>query len=140
MQFITPIKKPTLEERLAKWSMGFLGGSIAILAVFLALAFTLATQSVLVVLALACLGIYVAQLYYLGTIGRYAPRRRLRIWQLSLVGHMALFGGVLWVVGNPSVALLVLLPEAASFVVHLIGIRHAYRAAQSTAFSTENAS
>ena len=140
MQFTTPIKKPTLEERLAKWSMGFLGGSITILAVFLALAFTLATQSVWVVLALVCLGVYVAQFYYLGSIGRYAPRRRLRIWQLSLVGHMALFGGVMWVVGNPSVALLVLLPEAASFVIHLIGIRHAYRAAQSTAFSTENAS
>ena len=140
MQFKTPTKKPTLEERLAKWSMGFLGGSIAILAVFLALAFTLATQSVWVVLALVCLGVYVAQLYYLGTIGRYAPRRRLRIWQLSLLGHVALFAVVLWVIGNPSVALLVLLPEAASFVIHLVGIRHAYRAARSTSFSTENAS
>ena len=133
-------KEPTYEVRLAKWSMGFLGGSVAILAVFLALAFTLATQSVWVVLALACLGIYVAQLYYLGTIGRYAPRRRLRTWQLSLLGHVVLFGVVLWVMGNPSVALLVLLPEAASFVIHLMGIRHAYRAAQSTTFSSKNAS
>lgn len=120
--------------------MGFVGASIAILAAFLTLAFSIATQSAWVFLALACLGVFVAQFYYLGSIGRYAPKQRLRIWQLSLLGHVVLFAVVLWVVGNPSVALLVLLPEAASFVIHLVGIHYAYRATQSINFSIENVS
>ncbi len=140
MQFTSPRKQPTLEEQLARWSIGFLSGSIAILAVFLTLAFAIATQSVWVFLALVCLGVYVAQFYYLSSIGRYAPQRRIRIWQLSLLGHVVLFGVVLWVVGNPSVALLVLLPEAASFVTHLVGIHHAYKVMQSTKLNTENVS
>lgn len=140
MQFTPPRKKPTFEEKLARVSMGFLGGSVVILAVFLALAFTLATQSFWVVLALVCLSVYMAQFYYLGSIGRYEPKRRLSVWQLSLLGHVALFGVVLWVIGNPSVTLLLLLPEAASFVIHLVGMRQAYRAAQSTTLSAENAS
>lgn len=111
--------------------MGFLGGSVVILAVFLALAFTIATKSVWVFLAVACVGVYVAQFYYLGCIGRYGPRRRLHIWQLSLLGHIVLFGVVLWVVGDPSVALFVLLPEAISFAIHLVGIHHSFRARKS---------
>lgn len=119
-----------LEVRLARLSMGFLGGSVVILGVFLALAFTIATKSVWSVLAVACLGVYLAQFYYLGAIGRYEPRRRIRIWQLSLLGHIVPFGVVLWVVGEPSVALGVLLPEVVSFVIHLFGIRRAFKASQ----------
>jgi hypothetical protein len=128
MQFTLPRKNPALESRLARWSLGFLSGSVAILAVFLVLTFSIATQSVWIVPALACLGVYMAQFYYLGSIGRYAPKRRLRIWQLSLLGHALLFGVVLWVVGDPSLALLVLLPELVSGAIHLLGIYHASRA------------
>lgn len=138
MQFTNRRKKPTLEEQLAKWSMGFLGGSVAILAVFLALAFTIATRSAWVVLAVACLCVYVTQFYFLGTIGRYEPRRRLRIWQLSILGHIVLFGMVLWFVRDPALALLVLLPEALSFTTHLVGIHSAYRAMQTTHCNIEN--
>ncbi len=133
MLFTTPQKKATHEERLARLSMGFLGGSGVIVAVFVALAFTIATKSVWIVLAVACLVVYVAQFYYLGSIGRYAPKRRLQIWQLSLLGHMVLFGLVLWVIGDPSIALVVLLPEAVSFAIHLLGIYRADRALQSAA-------
>ncbi|MES2582750.1 MAG: hypothetical protein V4627_08550 [Pseudomonadota bacterium] len=132
MQFTTPRKKSTLEEQLARVSMGFLCGSIAIVAAFLTFAFTMATQSVWVVLAIACLGVYLAQFYYLGSIGRFEPRRRLGIWQLSLLGHVLLFGVVLWVVGDLSVALVLLLPEAISFVLHLVGIHRASKALHAT--------
>jgi hypothetical protein len=138
MQFTTPRTEPTLEERLARWSISFLGGSVAILAVFLTLAFAMATHSVWAFLALACLAIYVAQFYYLGSIGKYAPRRRLRIWQLSLLGHLVLFGVVLRVVSDPSVAMVVLLPEAASFAFHLLGIHHAHSATRAPQSILEN--
>lgn len=124
-------KEPALEEHLARWSITFLGGSVAILAMFLAVAYTLATQSAWVVLAVACLGVFVAQFYFLGSIGKYAPRQRLYIWQLSLLGHILLFGAVLSVVRDPTVALLVLLPEALSFAIHLVGLLGAFRAMQS---------
>lgn len=128
MQFVPRRNTPTTEERMAKWSIGLLGSSIVIVAVLAALAFTIATKSIWFALAAACLSVYVAQFYYLGSIGKYEPRQRLHIWQLSLLGHLLLFGLVLWVVGEPSVALAVLLPEAASGAIHLVAISHAFKA------------
>ena len=128
MQFAPRSKKLTTEERMARWSIGLLGSSIVIVAVLVALAFTIATKSVWLPLAAACLSVYVAQFYYLGSIGKYEPRQRFHIWQLSLLGHFLLFGVVLWVVGKPSVALVVLLPEAVSAAIHLVAISHALKA------------
>jgi hypothetical protein len=130
MQFAPKRKKPTTEERMARWSIGLLGGSIVIVAVLVALAFTVATKSNWLPLAAACLCTYVAQFYYLGSIGKYEPKQRLHIWQLSLLGHFFLYGVVLWVVGEPSVALVVLLPEAASGAIHLVAISHAVKASR----------
>jgi hypothetical protein len=128
VQFAPRRRELTLEERLAKWAAACIGGSIVMVGVLVALAFTIATRSAWVVLAVACLLVYGAQVYYLGSIGKFAPQRRLQIWLLSFLGHFLLFGAVLWVIGELSVALAVLLPEVVSGAMHLVGIHHAFRA------------
>lgn len=127
MQFVPRHKAPAMEERMAKWCVGLLGGSIVVLAVAVALAFAIATRSIWLVLAAACLGVYVAQFYYLSSIGKYESRQRLRIWLSSLFGHLLVFGAVLYVVGEPSLALVLLLPEAASGAIHLVAISYAFK-------------
>ena len=122
MQFAHRRKKPTTEERLARWSTSLLGSSIVLFVVFFTLGITIAAQSNWSPLAVACLSIYVAQFYFLGRIGKYESRQRLRIWLLSLLGHIFLFGAVLSVVGKPSLAFVVLLPEAASGIIHMAAI------------------
>jgi hypothetical protein len=107
--------------------MGFLGGSVVILAAIIALAITIANKSTWVVAAAACLAIYTAQFHYLRSIGKYEARQRLQIWQLSLLGHIVLFAAVLWIVGKPSIALVLLLPEVASCLIHLVGMHRAYQ-------------
>jgi ATP/ADP translocase len=102
------------------------------LGVLVALAFTIATRSAWVVVAVACLLVYGAQVYYLGSIGKFAPQQRLQIWLLSFLGHFLLFGVVLWGIGELSVALAVLLPEVVSGAMHLVGIHHAVRALRAT--------
>lgn len=127
MQFLPRPKAPTMEERMARWCVGLLGGSIVVLAVSVALAFAIATRSIWLVLAAACLSVYVSQFYFLGSIGKYESRKRLRIWLFSLIGHLFVFGAVLFVVDDPSLALVLLLPEAASGAIHLVAISHAFK-------------
>jgi hypothetical protein len=130
MQFAPRQRKPTLEERLAGWAIGLMGGSIVMVAALVTFAFTISARSAWAALAIACVSVYAAQFYFLSSIGKYEPRRRLHVWQLSLLGHILLFGVVLWAVGNPSLALVVLLPETASFAIHLLGIHHVHKALQ----------
>ena len=70
------------------------------------------------------IGPYLVQVYYLSTIGRHPPKRRLLTWQVSLVVHGVVFVAAYCVAGDPAVFAL-LLPEGISALLHLLGIHHA---------------
>ncbi|MFO1251409.1 MAG: hypothetical protein U1E77_09825 [Inhella sp.] len=133
MQFARQRNASTPEERLARWALGFLSSSLVMFFAFMALALTLAMKSAWPLLLVACLGIYAGQFRYLGAIGRFSARQRLWIWQLSLLGHLLMFALALYFLGEPTLALVVLLPETASAALHLAGVvlaLKAWRAAQ----------
>lgn len=121
-------EKPAFEQRLANVSVAFLASSVLLLVAVFALAFSVASGSVWVVVAAACLLLYATQFSYLSSIGKQQPERRLRIWQLSLAGHGLVFIAVAWYTGALTLTLALLVPEVASAAIHLVGIHHARKA------------
>lgn len=128
MQFTARQRKLSPEERLARWAIAFLGSSLVLLAALFGLAFTVAARSTWVVVAISVLAVYATQCFFLGSIGKFEARHRLLIWQLSFLGHGLLFAAVLWFTGDPSVTVVLMLPETASSAIHLVGMHHASRA------------
>lgn len=126
MQFAPRRNALSIEERLAKWSISLLACSIVLFAALFAFAYTVVVHSISFFIASACLCIYAGQFYFLDRIGRHGPLRRIHIWALSLLGHLVLFGVVLWLVVEPSLALALLIPETASGLLHLAGISYAF--------------
>ena len=73
--------------------------------------------------------VYAALLYFLTTIGNHPAPRRLRIWQVSLAVHLVmLFTAYAYV--RHTIMLVLLLPEILSALIHLFGIRCAFRSAR----------
>lgn len=118
------------EARLGRLASAASSGSLVVLAGTLALAGASIVAAWWVLLAAAaCVGLLLAQVYFLSTIGRRPPALRLRIWQLSLLLHGIVFVLAYCIARDPAVFAL-LLPEGLSAALHLPGIRHACRAAR----------
>ena len=116
-----------LESKLGRVAAGALASSMVLVFCFLFLV-TGTSAGILHVFGgpLALAVIYAALLYFLTTIGRHPPRRRLRTWQVSLVVHLVILLAAYAYVRHPLV-LLLLLPEVLSTLVHPFGIRCAAR-------------
>lgn len=126
----TAREKPPLEQRLANGALALLASSMLLVAAVFALAFATVLGAAWATVAVACVAIYLAQFRYLASIGRQLPARRLRIWQLSLLGHGLVFAAVVFFTGNPLVSLALMVPEVASSALHMAGIYHARKAMQ----------
>lgn len=125
-----PMKVATEEARLGRLASAATSGSLVLLAAVLALAgASIAAAWWLLPAAAACVGMLLAQVYFLSTLGRRPPALRLRIWKLSLLLHGIVFAIAYGMARDPAVFAL-LLPEALSAALHLPGIRHASRSLQ----------
>jgi hypothetical protein len=113
------------EAAIARLAAGAMSGSMLLLFGFLAaVAASVLGAWLAALLAALLVGSYLVQVYYLSTIGRHSPKRRLLTWQLSLVFHGVVFVAAYSVARNPAVFVL-LLPEGVSALLHLLGIHHA---------------
>ena len=123
------MKPSRLELHLAN-----LAGAALASSMLLALAFFVFFGAVLLsswptgLLAGAVVVTYCAQLYYLGQVKRSQAARRLGIWEASLVSHLIVYGGVAWMLRDPSLAALVLATETVSAMCHAVAIIHLRRA------------
>ena len=124
MKFAAVTIRADFEQRLARWSIGLLGGSLLLLGAFLAFALTVAASSKWAFAAAACLLLYAFMAYLLGSIHKRSRAHRLRIWQTSLVGHVLLLVTCSLTLGSFSLAFVLLLPEIASGALHLVAIQH----------------
>ena len=136
MRFTSSVVAPQ-EARLGRSASAVLSGSIVLLVAFLL--FVGASISSLWLTASAAAAAFIAylvQVHYLSTIGRHIPQRRLRTWQLSLVAHGIVFA-VCCLLVRDSVVFVLLIPEALSALIHLVGIRCARKALGDTRPSIE---
>jgi len=116
------------EAKLGRLAAAALSSSVLLLGAFLSLSFaSISRLWPVALIGAAVFAGYLVQVHYLSTIGRHASGRRLRTWQFSLAAHFIVFA-LAYLIVQDSVVFVLLLPEAASAVVHLFGIYHASKA------------
>src|SRR5262249_43228723 len=103
-----------------------LSSSMLVLGAFWSAAFAVASLAWRAAPAAGIVLLYLLQLHYLNSIGRHPAKRRLLTWQLSLLAHF-IVAAVAYLAFRSSVVFVLLLPEAVSAAVHIVGIRHASR-------------
>jgi hypothetical protein len=114
------------ERKLGRIAAALLGGSMVALGLMFVALFGLATGSSRAMALIAAGVLFVAHVWVLANIDRYAAHTRLRIWWVSFAVHVVVIVAVMSALGV-GLGLVVLMPEAASAVLHVFGIAYASR-------------
>jgi len=112
------------EARLGRFAAVLLGSSVLLLFAFFLAAAGAITQQWFALPGFAFLVAVIAQVHFLSKIGRYQATKRRQIWLLSLAVHLVLLTAIPLYFQSLS-ALVLVVPELASTIVHLFGLRHA---------------
>ena len=120
--------KPSTEETLGRLAASALCSSLLMLGAFFLFVFASISHNWWVApTSAAVLALYIVQAYYLTKIGRFSAKRRVHIWQASLVAHLLVLAAA-WLVIQESIVFILLLPECLSAIAHVFGMRLASRA------------